>query len=68
VADRYLRRARWLALGFAALLAVVTVMNAVYGAAHPLRTDFSDVYIQARVVLTMGWAPAYDPAALEQQR
>jgi hypothetical protein len=68
VSDRYLRQARWLALGFAALLAVVTVMNAVYGAAHPLRTDFSDVYIQARVVLTVGWAHAYDPAALDQQR
>lgn len=57
--------ARWGALSAAALVAVVVTTNA---AAHPLQTDFSDAYIQARVVLTMGWAHAYDSAALEQQR
>jgi hypothetical protein len=65
VRDRYLRLVRWLAFGAAGLLAVVVALNA---AANPLHTDFAWAYIQARVVLTMGWAHAYDPAALEQQR
>jgi hypothetical protein len=50
------------------LLAFVTVLNAYYATSHPLHTDLAWAYIQARVVLTMGWAHAYDPAALEQQR
>jgi hypothetical protein len=47
---------------------VLSAAVALNAAANPLLTDFSDAYVQARVVLTLGWAHAYDPIALEQQR